>query len=148
MTPPPFKITGPKPVDYDKILDGFTAEMAKVGEEIMSEPVGATTPGIKFDDDKLRVDLMPVDAMESIAAVLTFGAKKYNDRNWEKGMNWSRLYRAAVNHLWQWWKGKDLDDETGLPHLAHAATCVIFLLSYHLRHTAKDQRNKFDNRPL
>lgn len=104
--------------------------------------------GVKFDDNKRRDDLFPVDAFQSISEVLTFGAKKYADRNWEKGMKWGRLYRAALGHLMEWWKGNDLDPETNLPHLAHAATCVIFLLSYHLRIDPKDPvRNEWDNRP-
>ena len=45
----------------------------------------------KFDQNKMRLDLVPTTAIEDIANVLTFGANKYGDRNWEKGMKWSRV---------------------------------------------------------
>ena len=41
------------------------------------------------DSGKLRYDLIPVDALEAIVEVLTWGAdNKYKDRNWEKGTAW------------------------------------------------------------
>lgn len=98
------------------------------------------TEGKKFDQDKVRYDLLPIDALEEISKVLTFGAKKYSDRNWEKGMDYSRLYRGALGHIWYWWRKNDLDPETGLSHLAHAGCCVLFLLSYMLRKTPNDNR--------
>lgn len=96
--------------------------------------------GKKFDEEKMRTDLLPVDALELMAMVLTEGAKKYGDRNWEKGMSWSRLYGACLRHLFAWHKGYDEDEETGLPHLAHAMCCIAFLLAYQLREIGKDDR--------
>ena len=96
--------------------------------------------GRKNDTGKLRVDLLPVDALESVSEVLTFGAKKYADRNWEKGMSWSRVYGAGLRHLFAFWKGENSDPESGLPHLAHAMCCVMFLLSYYLRNTPGEDR--------
>jgi len=99
--------------------------------------------GTKFDTGKPRWDLLPVDALDELVQVLTFGASKYADRNWEKGINYSRVYGAAMRHLTKFWKGIDKDDETGLEHLAHAMCCCMFLLSYRLR-GMKD----FDDRPV
>lgn len=96
--------------------------------------------GVKFDTGKLRYDLMPHDALEEYVGVLTYGAAKYADRNWEAGMDWSRLYAAALRHLTSWWKGHDIDDESGLPHLAHVLCCINFLLAYQLREAGKDDR--------
>ena len=61
-------------------------------------------------------------------------------RNWEKGMDWSRLYAAALRHLTAWWRGNDIDHESGLPHLAHALCCINFLLAYELRGMGRDDR--------
>lgn len=85
--------------------------------------------GIKHDADKVRVELLPPDALLAIADVLTFGAAKYGDRNWETGLRFGRLYAAALRHLLAWWSGEELDPETGKPHLAHAACCVTMLLA-------------------
>lgn len=62
--------------------------------------------------------------------VLQFGATKYGERNWEKGIHYSRLYSAAIRHLNAWFEGEDSDKETGLSHLAHATCCILFLLAF------------------
>ena len=94
----------------------------------------------KFDSGKPRVDLLPEDAVLLVADVLSFGAKKYGDRNWEMGLPWSRMYAAALRHLLYYWNGKNTDEESGKLHLAHAATCVLMLLAYQNRDTGKDDR--------
>ena len=83
---------------------------------------------------------MPPDALNQIAQVLAFGATKYGDRNWERGMNWSRPFAALMRHMWAWWRGEDRDPETGLSHLAHAGCCILFLLTYQGHATGKDDR--------
>lgn len=97
--------------------------------------------GVKFDTDKPRFDLIPPEALEELAKVLTFGANKYADRNWEKGMDWGRVFGAAMRHLWSWWKGDDLDKETGYSHLSHGLACIAFLIAYEQRKVGKDDRN-------
>lgn len=83
---------------------------------------------IKLDGEKPRVDLLPAVALEEIAKVLTFGAKKYDNWNWAKGFKWSRLLGAAGRHLFAFMRGEDKDSESGLSHLAHLGCCVVFLL--------------------
>jgi Domain of unknown function (DUF5664) len=103
--------------------------------------------GIKNDKNKTRLDLLPFDALEEVGKVLTFGTTKYGDRNWEQGIAYGRVYGAALRHLWSWFtsrltRSSGKDSETGLSHLAHAACCVLFLLSYDLR-----GMGTFDDRP-
>lgn len=86
--------------------------------------------GIKHDYNKVRLELYPPEALLATAQVLTFGAKKYRDRNWEKGIHFSRVFGALMRHLWSWWRGEDLDPETGLNHLHHAGCCIAFLQTY------------------
>lgn len=97
--------------------------------------------GKKFDTGKRRWDLAPMlDGFGQIVDVLTFGAEKYGDRNWEAGMGWSRCYAAALRHLTAWHAGEDSDSESGLSHLAHAGCCVVFLLAYQARSIGTDDR--------
>ncbi len=46
--------------------------------------------GTKYDTDKTRWDLWSPDALEATADVLAFGAKKYEEYNWMKGIKYSR----------------------------------------------------------
>ncbi len=96
---------------------------------------------VKFDDDKLRMDLIPPELLTEVAKVLTFGAEKYSARNWEEGMDWGRVYAALQRHLNAWWSGDDKDDETGYSHLAHAACCIAFLITYESRGVGEDTRS-------
>jgi hypothetical protein len=100
--------------------------------------------GIKHDQQKIRWDLVPFDAVNEIAKVLTFGAEKYEARNWEKGMNWSRAFGALQRHLTRWFHGQDKDKETRLTHLANAGCCLFFLLAWELRSVGTDDRPKLD----
>jgi hypothetical protein len=86
-------------------------------------------PGRKDDGGKLRVDLLPIGALQEVAKVLTFGADKYGANNWQNVSPRSRYYGAALRHLWARARGGVTDPESGLPHLAHAACCILFLLS-------------------
>jgi len=100
--------------------------------------------GYKADENKLRTDLLSPEAVLGVVSVLTHGANKYTDRNWEKGMAWSRPYGAALRHLLAWWSGEDNDPETGLSHLDHAQCCLHFL-SHYVKHPEKYKGR--DNRP-
>lgn len=104
----------------------------------------ATPPfeGRKDDALKPRHDLIAPELPDYVARVLTFGAEKYGERNWEKGMKWHRPFAALMRHIWAWWSGECYDPETGLPHLAHAACCVMFLLAYEERNIGEDDRPK------
>lgn len=104
--------------------------------------------GVKHDQHKIRWDLVPYDAVNEIAKVLTFGASKYEARNWEKGMDWSRAFGALQRHLTRWFHGQDKDKETRLTHLSNAGCCLFFLLSWELRQVGKDDRPKLDPRVL
>ncbi len=110
------------------ISAGFTDWGLRGKEVSQSEELGK-----KDDSDKLRLELLPPDAIGEIALVLTKGANKYTPRNWEKGIAYGRVYGALQRHLAEFWKGNDIDPEWGIHHLAHAGCCLLFLLSYELR---------------
>lgn len=106
----------------------------------MSQSELLKTEGVKFDADKVRLELIPPELLFAVGTVLTFGAKKYADRNWELGMQWGRVYGALMRHMWAWWRGEMTDPETGYSHLWHAATCLAFLLTYEERKIGEDNR--------
>tara|TARA_B110000495_G_C22794178_1_gene464095 strand:- start:277 stop:600 length:324 start_codon:yes stop_codon:yes gene_type:complete len=96
--------------------------------------------GTKFDQDKLPYELLAPELLEATATILKFGANKYEARNWEKGMKWSRPFGALMRHMWAWWRKEDKDTETGMSHLWHAACCIMFLIAYEERQIGKDDR--------
>ena len=99
-----------------------------------------TNGGTKYDTGKLRFDLVPSEALEAVVEVWTYGANKYADRDWEKGLAWGRIFAALMRHMWAFWRGESLDEESGLPHLAHAAWCTLALLQYYLMKIGTDDR--------
>ena len=74
----------------------------------------------KFDDGKLRFELVPTAIQFECAKVYTDGAKKYGDRNWEKGLAVSRAFGSVMRHVMKFWSGQDIDPDHGTHHLAHA----------------------------
>lgn len=96
--------------------------------------------GRKDDGGKARHDLLPPEMPDAVAQVLAFGAGKYGERNWEKGMSWGRPFAALMRHMWAWWRGEKADPETGMSHLWHAACCIAFLIAFEQRKTGTDDR--------
>lgn len=97
--------------------------------------------GLKFDGEKTRLELISPFALEAFGKVLTFGAKKYDARNWEKGISWTRIIGAILRHTVAYMRGETNDPETGLSHMAHVLCEASFLL--HFEATKKE----FDDRP-
>jgi len=127
--------------------------------------------GVKDDKEKLRFDLIPVRPLLEEAWVFTTGCRKYDDRNWEKGMRWGRVFSALMRHSWKWFWGEKFDRECQNPnckellpkaaaqdayfpcqhcgsvirrfhHLAAVAWCAHVLMEYELTRTEFDDRPK------
>lgn len=96
--------------------------------------------GVKFDAGKLRWSLLPWEAITGVLRIIEYGAIKYAPRNWERGLDWSRCYDAAMRHIDAWWRREENDPDTGMSHLWHAATNIIFLITYQIRGVGKDDR--------
>jgi hypothetical protein len=94
---------------------------------------GMSKPGI--------ANVPPIGVLE-VGRVMEVGAQKYGPSNWRHDeVSYSTYYNAAMRHLFEAWDGNDLDFETGCPHLAHAAACLMILLD------AKAVGKLIDDRP-
>jgi len=82
---------------------------------------------LKNDDHKLRWDLLPLDVVEGAVAGFTHGAAKYAPNNWRKGARWGRLFAALQRHLQAFWRGEEIDEDSGLHHL-DLAQCELMML--------------------
>ena len=96
--------------------------------------------GHKDDTGKVTHFYLPWVALEEVAKVMEYGAKKYAPGNYQKGMKYSRLWSAALRHLVVWKCGKEKDPETGVSHLAHACCCILMLLENLLMGKGEDDR--------
>jgi len=102
------------------------------------EKADVSQVGIKFDGDKPRYDLEQVLATEEIMKVLTYGANKYSADNWRLVPDFERrYYSAARRHIAAYMRGELIDPESGLSHLAHAITCLNYILEVQLEGSAK-----------
>lgn len=82
----------------------------------------------------------PIRALETTVRVLEFGTKKYTKGNWAKGMQWTVCFNCTVSHLTKAFQGEDNDEESGLPHTAHAMCNMLFLLAYRDLYSEGDDR--------
>mgnify|MGYP001602383448 CR=1 FL=1 len=108
----------------DAIRKLQTDLQVREGTEVQPSPSG----GRKLDDGKAGWNLIPWSALREVVAVLDYGARKYAPDDWRKVPDARRRYHnAAMRHLVASFEGEDIDPESGLPHLAHAAACLLFL---------------------
>ena len=108
----------------------------------MEKPNLEAESGLRFDDKKPRFDLIPTYPMFQLARLFAFGTKKYAERNWEKGMPWSKVIAPLQRHLCNWMAGEDNDDETGLSHMIHVAWNAMVLVEYERLYRDLDDRTK------
>ena len=108
--------------------------------EVRSESSTGGQKGVKPE----RYDLLPVEALDIMARLYGFGAEKYAAHNWRKGYDWSKSYASLMRHATRFWAGEDIDEETGLPHLAGAAFHCFTLMVFMQEHPDFDDRFKRD----
>lgn len=94
--------------------------------------------GLRYDTGKNRLDLIPPEWEWELARVLTAGAAKYQPRNWELGMAWSKVLGPSRRHQNKFLRGEQIDEETKCHHLALAAWNLLALMSYDLRGLGTD----------
>lgn len=113
-----------------------------IGNVITVDMNNSESKGLRYNEGKLRYDLIPWEWEYELAEVLGMGAKKYADRNWELGMDWSICVAALRRHLKAFQMGESVDPESGRPHLAHVAWNALALMSYDQWKVGNDNRPK------
>lgn len=89
------------------------------------------TAGTKYDDGKIRWDLLPYQGLEEVARLYTFGATKYESHNWRKGISYSRCFSGLMRHLYRWWVLREkYDSESGCHHLAAVIFYCLNFMQY------------------
>ena len=89
----------------------------------------------KTDAGKPDIYLVPPELFEAVAKIRMYGNEKYHDPDNWKTVETDRYYSAAMRHLLAWRKGEDRDQESGYPHLWHAACNLAFMIALEDRET-------------
>ncbi len=96
----------------------------------------------KWDTDKIKYSLVPVEALRRLAALYTLGAERHGERNWEKGTDYSRWYDALQRHANAWQEGEEYDPADGQHHMIAVAWNAFALFEYVMREIGNDDRPK------
>lgn len=109
----------------------------------VNDGVENSDTAVKFDNDKPRTDLMPPEAILGLADLYAVGARKYADRNWEKGMSYTRLLGALLRHALAYMSGENYAPDDKQHHMLSVAWCAFALFTYDCRGLAPE----WDDRP-
>ena len=86
---------------------------------------------------------VPLEAIAAGAAALEYGAIKYDNRNWEKGLPWQQLIDSLSRHVADFERGRDYDDGeggSGLHQVCMIMACSMMLSSSVMRGIGNDNR--------
>ena len=106
-----------------------------------SVPVDTYSTGAVRESGKSeRYDLIPPEPIRLLAVLYGVGAKKYEERNWEKGLPYSNMYNSLMRHLDSWQKREEIDPDTGSLHLVSALWNIVGLIEFTQTHPEMDDR--------
>ena len=86
---------------------------------------------------------LPLEALAAGAAALEYGANKYDNRNWEKGLPWQQMIDSLKRHIEDFERGRENDDAeggSGLPLVALIMSSAIMLSASVIRGIGQDDR--------
>lgn len=86
---------------------------------------------------------LPLEALAAGAVALEYGAEKYDNRNWERGLPYQQMIDSLKRHIEDFERGRDYDDgETGsgLPHIALIMSSAMMLSASVIRGIGQDDR--------
>jgi len=113
-----------------------------MNEKDFEESLTGKGNGLRFNQGKLRYDLVEPRAHKDMVQVLTDGAIKYEPRNWQRGLSWTSVLASLKRHIAAIELGEDYDPESGRLHIAHAACNVHFLNAFYYIFPQGDDRPK------
>lgn len=111
------------------LRDGFASKPGTAGSdgEIRTTAATGGQKGTKIE----RYDLLPVEPLAAVARHYGLGARKYADRNWERGYEWSKSYAAMQRHLAAFWRGEEMDFDPALIEEGEEPTLHLAAVVFH-----------------
>jgi hypothetical protein len=105
---------------------------------------------LRYDGGKEPLHLIPIRPLFELARVYGYGSKKYDDDNWRKATTWRRVIASMLRHVYRFAAGEDIDPESGVHHMAHAAFWAFALIDWSRtpQGRACDDRLKYEQETL
>ena len=125
------RLMGYKAVDKHTLTHEKTHADAIENERVQLEDADMDKPDqqAKADQGKPHPSYVPVALIEGVMAVREYGNQKYHDPDNWKQVEPERYHQAMLRHILATWNDPyKIDPESGLPHIAHVATNIAFLL--------------------
>ena len=113
-------------MDIHRDLGGSVVEESKPPQDEKPKIGG----GLRYNTGKAELHQVPTSLNMAVAKTLMYGAQKYDKGNFRKGMSWTTVYDCLQRHMMKWLDGEEVDEESKLPHLYHAACNIAFLIEY------------------
>ncbi len=129
---------------YDKYFKNKKVTVDDLMKTLGRNPDYDEVRGLRYNNDKLRYDLIPALANREYAKIWTQALGKYPEGNWEKGMPWTEVIASAMRHLEAIRLGEDIDAESGLLHAAHLQANAAMLTEYYYTKKEFDNRKKYE----
>jgi len=98
--------------------------------------------GSRFNTGKARWSLVSWKALLPMVQVLEFGATKYDDWNWAKGLPYTQICESLLRHVHAFIEGEEDDQESKLSHVGHILCNAMFLSYMTLFKPELDDRHK------
>lgn len=95
---------------------------------------------LRYNQGKRKWALVDFKSLEPMVEVLEYGEEKYASWNWMKGQEVTAICESLLRHTFAFMDGEDNDPESGLSHLGHMMSNLMFI-SYMLR-----EKPEWDNR--
>jgi hypothetical protein len=95
----------------------------------------------RYNSGKRKWSLVDFTSLEEMVECLEFGAEKYGDWNWKKGLPTTEICESLLRHTFSYLNGEDKDSESGISHIGHILCNAMFL-----NYVQKNLQDKFDNR--
>jgi len=96
----------------------------------------------KFDENKPRISIIPQKALMEVVRGFEYGATKYGEFNYSRGMPIRRYIDASWRHTNQFLLGEDIDRESAVHHLALVACNALMALENLMTGKGEDNRNE------
>ncbi len=123
----------------DSLQDGIGELVSERGVAHKTAATGAARAALGIP----YMRQVPLEAVAAGAVALEYGAQKYENRNWEKGLPWQQLLDSTRRHLDDFERGMnydDGDDGSGLHQVCMIMAGAMMLSASVIRGVGEDDR--------